>query len=534
MLFTLSINVFSADLTGLGLCKDIDGTLKPIEKLVCESSAALLEAMNPTQKIPSCSEKVGPVMLSGDKPISAVFISCTIATINSCRNIASSVMKKQPGVTINVLVTSEGISNRDIMSTLINLTDEAKEQKVTLNILPINAVTEDKNIIYMRDPSVFVRDNAKTSLISLPYSNQNIPGTIVMNEAMKWCGIESTDTYRNLSSFNQAYDSLVIETDSLINEKITRELKGIQAVNDVTSKSSTMGGNLLALPNGTIVTGYHGISRTSPAVLKYFSEKQKVLELELPRLAVGHIDEIVSIVPSTDKCGYTILQASPGEGIKYLKENKERNEPFLMIYDQSLMMNESPEKNEIQLKLQAVYREKSNFMEANYGISIPEDLSTREFQLIEQLSILDGAFEATPSELLSNKKIIKHWEDLETSSNNIVKEILNELNQGANACTPKVIKLPVFWDYTLIKPLIPNPVNGLAVNGTYFRSLSKGAIPVKGNLSNRRSHPSLDIFIDKKISHLFPNGIQSVDTGEHDAGLGNFHCATTNIYLPCK
>ena len=197
MLFTLSINVFSADLTGLGLCKDIDGTLKPIEKLVCESSAALLEAMNPTQKIPSCSEKVGPVMLSGDKPISAVFISCTIATINSCRNIASSVMKKQPGVTINVLVTSEGISNRDIMSTLINLTDEAKEQKVTLNILPINAVTEDKNIIYMRDPSVFVRDNAKTSLISLPYSNQNIPGTIVMNEAMKWCGIESTDTYRN-------------------------------------------------------------------------------------------------------------------------------------------------------------------------------------------------------------------------------------------------------------------------------------------------------------------------------------------------
>ena len=529
--FTFTSKVNASALVELGLCKDLDGTLKPIEKLICESSAALLESMNPSVEIPACNERQGPVMLSGDKPVSAVFVSCTLETLNSCSNIASSILQNMSGATVNVLVTSEGIADKKIMDSLLKLTDEAKLYKGKLNILPLNSA---KNISYMRDPSVFTRNDSKTSLVNLPYLNQNIPASFVMNEAMKWCGIESTDTYKNLSSFNQAYDALVTENHNFSNENMQKEINGIKAINTEKTSTSTMGGNLLALPNGTIVTGYNDISCTSSSVLDYFSKKSKVLEVKIPNLYVGHVDEIFSIVPSNNKCGYAILQASPGEGIKFLEDTRKVNKPFLRVLDFSRMMADTPEKKAVGLKFDALFEEKRSFMDLNIGAPLPDSFTKRELKLINEMGELDGTNPVTSIELLSNEKLMKHWEKLEQESNVVVREILNELNQGSEACVPEVIKLPVFWDINTATPILPNPVNGLALNGSYFRSITKEVITGTGNMDNRLSHPDLDMYIDNKISHLFPKGIHKVDTGEHDSGFGNFHCATTNIYLPCK
>lgn len=536
LILIISLFVFEAnanDITSLGLCRDIDGNLKPIEKLLCESTSAMLEIMNPTLKIPTCDGRGGPQVISGDKTISAVFISCTSQSYNACKNIATSVMKNQPGVTVNILVTSDGIANESIRSTLLELVDASQKKKSPLNILPINSVTDRANIAYMRDPGLFTKnESSKTTYVGLPYSQQGIPGTMIMGEAMKWCSIEQVDTYKSLASFDSAYNALTYDKNSFQNEAVLRELAGINSINDFSTQNSTMGGNLMALPNGTLIAGYTDTSKMNPSVIDYFSKKHKVLQVKLPNLAIGHIDEIINIVPSNGPCGYSILQASPEEAVKYLETEKDKVEPFLGFFDLSLLDKNQDERKSIQSKLHSVLLEKSDYLKNKK--EVPINFLNSERKLQRELEVLNGMHDRTPSEIINDKKILAHWRKLEIDSNNVVKEVISELTKDKNSCSPEVIKLPVFWDITMPRPLIPNPVNGLAINGAYFRSSSKGQMQKRDDLSSRRPYPQLEEYIDKKINSIFPKGVHRVDTGELDEGSGNFHCATTNIYLPCK
>lgn len=530
-LFVLEAN--ANEISSLGLCSDIDGNLRPIEKLVCESTAAMLEAMNPTLKIPTCDGRGGPQVISGDKVMSAVFISCTSQTYNTCKNIATSVMKNQPGVTVNILVTSDGIANESIRNTLLDLVDISQKKKSPLNILPINSVTDHANIAYMRDPGLFTKnESSKTTYVGLPYSQQGKPGAMIMGEAMKWCGIEQMDTYRSLASFDSAYNALTFDKNSSQKESVARELAGINAVNDFTTQNSTMGGNFMALPNGTFITGYTNLSKMNSSVIDYFSKEHKVLQIKLPNLSIGHMDEVINIVPSKGPCGYSILQASPEEAIKYLETEKDNVEPFLGFFDLSLLDKNEDERKSIQLQLQSVLLEKNNYLKNEK--EVPLKILDSKRKLERELAVLNGLYERTPSEIISDKNILAHWRKLEIDSNNVVKEVISELTKDKNSCSPEVIKLPVFWDVTMAKPLIPNPVNGLAINGAYFRSSSKGDMQKRDDLDSRRSYPRLEEYIDKKINSIFPKGVHRVDTGELNEGSGNFHCATTNIYLPCK
>ncbi len=531
----LALKSEATDLVSLGLCQSGDGELMPIEKLVCESTPAMLEAMNPTLEIPNCNkENTGPKIISGDKPVSAVFVSCTAETLTSCKNIASSVMENQPGVTVNVLVTSDGIATESISKVLLELVDISNTKSAPFNILPINTVPDKFNISYMRDPGMFVNQSGLgTSFVGLPYRQGLTPGAMILDEAMKWCGLESTNTYKDLAGFDTAYNALVFNPNYVQSEELQREVAGLTGVNDYTTQNATMGGNFMALPNGTLVTGYTKLNKTNTAVLDYFSRNHKVLEIELPDLYVGHIDEVINIVSSNSPCGYTIFQASPAEAVRYLESISEKNEPFMSFFDVSLVDPELPEKRPIQDELQALNLSKREFMESSK--EIPSVIIEREKQLLKELEILSGRHLRTPLEIISDSKIMNHWKNLEQGSNSALKKVLKELSLEENSCIPEVVKLPVFWDYTMAKPLIPNPVNGLALNGSYFKSTSMGSSTQRNDQGrSRMSYLHLDAYINQKIHKLFPMGVHSVDTFEHNEGAGNFHCATTNIYLPCK
>jgi hypothetical protein len=99
------------------------------------------------------------------------------------------------------------------------------------------------------------------------------------------------------------------------------------------------------------------------------------------------------------------------------------------------------------------------------------------------------------------------------------------------------------WGKDDKKPIIPNPVNGLAVNGKYF--LSKLNRPVKSRWGfhadlSFRPRGTLEEYhayrkvILEKLNSIFAEPPVFVDTRILDNYGGNLHCATTTINVPCK
>ena len=107
----------------------------------------------------------------------------------------------------------------------------------------------------------------------------------------------------------------------------------------------------------------------------------------------------------------------------------------------------------------------------------------------------------------------------------------------------QIIDMPVLWGKYDKKPIIPNPVNGLAVNGKYF--LSKLNRPVKSqwgfhtDLSFRpggtlEEYHAYKKVVLEKLNSIFTKPPVFVDTRLLDRYGGNLHCAITNINVPCK
>lgn len=104
---------------------------------------------------------------------------------------------------------------------------------------------------------------------------------------------------------------------------------------DVNSK---MGGNIESLPAGICLTG----NNMSEEYLKQWCrDPQMAVKVDTEWLTVGHVDELVKLIPSDDKaapCNFSIMTASPEKALDLLK-----NDPNEDFYTYNLSKDDSSE-----------------------------------------------------------------------------------------------------------------------------------------------------------------------------------------------
>ncbi len=527
-----------------------------LERFVCDTKPAVLAALNPGLKIPRCADSpAGPTVRSGDEPVAGVFVTCTPLSRNSCREIAKSILKNGKGVTVNVL-----IKNSDIVALEQDLLDIARTAGADgrLNVIPL----ESQPAFYMRDPGLFRSDGkGDIEFVASPYLNNGVPGDFSMRELAERCGYGFKMPFADLAKYDSAYrllaedfeGQLTVIYGSSMAKYILRNLKspedrerfirghllqkfwgqglgpdGKVEIND----SPVMGGNFLGLPGGTLVAGIGDVSRPDFEILNQFAKTQNVMTIELPKLVVNHVDEVFNIVPSKGSCGFALLRASPREMKKFL-ESRPSNEALGNVKG-ILETIRNPPSKEVE-KLGFAFWQKQNEIQAarNAGRALPPGLVAEYEAFRHQWEKASGVL-STVADSLADQQLMAAWTEMQKTIDASTEKLLKELKR-TKGCMPSVIDLPVYWSKDG-EPIMSNPVNGLAVNGGYFRSETKRIFsvdPITGK-GGPEAYPALDEKIRTALRPVFDNEQFTADTRELDQGNGNFHCATTNVYLPCQ
>lgn len=504
-IFLLNLPSNAQDLSHIGLCTNTSGNYSTIHELACHTEPALLKALNPGLNIPKCSEKGKPIVVAGHKPVSGVFVTCNrkvpntrnLGTTNSCYNIANGLIEHGNGATVNIIVSQESLRDKSIQKNLELLVTKATKLNRKLNIIPVSLDATP----YTRDNSHFRTKGETTeltSMISLTNSSYNEP---VMLEVARSCGYTYDRSYRDIAKFDSAY-SMLFSTATPISKGRAHNNAIIELINKRAKKNSGIdkkseGGNSIGLPGGTIVFGKSNENKVrqeaAREVVKFFSRNQKVKEFTIPKVGAGHIDEFFNIVPDKkNPCGFALLVASPKSMIKYLK-SQDQDKIFATHFDPSAFDTYMPE-----------YKGKKR--------AINTIRSVKNY--------------------LNDSKFINSAIKIESILQKTKSKILDEIDNSLRAkCNPKVVKIPVAWT-NMKEPLLPNPVNGLAVNGSYFFSKSQNKhrsdLEDKGLVHNLNYENHIKGLIKEVGLNAIP-----IDTSEYDQGGGNFHCATKNIYLPC-
>lgn len=463
ILLVVSANGSAAALAELDLCRTRDGFLRPIQKLVCDSHPALIEASNPGLKIPNCESKPMPKVLPETSPVSSVFVSCSYFHLESCKNIASELLKRKTGATVNILVNSEQLEKIvEVQAILKELRDTANRTGSPFNIIPV----ENQVPKFMRDPALLTISEGQNSYTSLPYSKDTGVGDALTQEVARLCGYKYDSSYAHLAEFDSAYSMIGQQNAVCRTGQFSTSCEKTPGTNTANS-----GGNFLAAPNGTLFVGENRKHSPDQGIVDFFRQGQIVKIVKIPDLVVGHIDEVIRFIPAQNSCGFRILRASPVEMKKYLK-----------------------------------VRPLSEKYQLEWGK--PTQVET----------------------ILEDEGLMGKWDENEKIIKDAVDQISIDLAKSKPDCKPEIIALPVLWN-SRNEVSLPNPVNALTVNGHYFFSGTKGT-------SSDELKSGLDAyqdFVEGKLHPLFSHPPVAVNTQKYNGYKGgNFHCATTNVFLPCK
>lgn len=312
---------------------------------------------------------------------------------------------------------------------------------------------------FMRDPAVISTANDERVYTVNPYSHQNTGlGDPLTSEIARKCGYKFESSYAKLAEFDSAYLTI-----GQTNAECTYGIHGnirVACEKSPGTNAANSGGNFVAAPDGTLLVGKNDKQKPDQGILDYFGKTQTVKVVPIPNLHIGHLDEVIRFVPSQNPCGFEILAASPREMVHFLNTRK------------------------------------------------PSDTVYSEFNQVK-----------TVESVLNDRELLTKWDEYEQVIQSSLEDITKSLRFSNPKCTPHITSLPVYWDLKG-KPALPNPVNGLTINGRYFFS--------------RSSNKDYQSFLIKKLSPLFKKRVVTVDTTEYDRGNGNFHCATLNVLMPCK
>jgi hypothetical protein len=97
--------------------------------------------------------------------------------------------------------------------------------------------------------------------------------------------------------------------------------------------NAAMGGNIEALPGGLCL---HGNNQDWQTFGRYYcGDHNNSVEIDVKWLSVGHVDEVVGLVPdgkSQAPCDFAITWASPQKAFELMKDPKNRDQPFFEFF----------------------------------------------------------------------------------------------------------------------------------------------------------------------------------------------------------
>jgi hypothetical protein len=475
-------------------------------------------------------------------PVAAIFIS-TPNYPGAGFSIAESFIQNPTGATVNILDSTARVdAHKDKIDYLLAL---AKKNTVPLNYITVEAGHRNQIPQFLRDAGIFRTSPNHLEYVAAPYFNEGQAVT-TFQDMLEQCGIASKTPYFGLEKFKTAYEEAYAHMQDDTNRTATLSPKVLEAEAGLAAVLKTwpqgiskdMAGNYMSLPGGTIAVGFSRKHLPDPDLLQYFRETQHVVEVEIPVLRIGHIDEIFNIVPARNDWGFALLRASPGKMITFL-ESRPADE--VLYDDQDPAVINSPEYTTVQEHI-AVWRSLIEYLKQEHTQPHPAFIAI--IKKLEMHKALLTTTRYTVARLLEDREFVALMGEQESLIRRSTSMLVAEMQKTLGKEGPlQIIDIPVLWGKDDKKPIIPNPVNGLAVNGKYF--LSKLNRPVKSRWGfhadlSFRPRGTLEEYhayrkvILEKLNSIFAEPPVFVDTRILDNYGGNLHCATTTINVPCK
>lgn len=331
-----------------------------------------------------------------------------------------------------------------------------------------------------------------------------------------------------------------------------------------------MGGNIEGLPGGLCLVGNNFNKYTTS---EFCGEKSNIVSIDTDWLKVGHVDEIIKILPNkknihNNECDFSIMAASPRKAIELLNSSQDKNEKIFDVNDltdpkltleiskindfrtsrnngsigqklctyYNLQLNsniktklppDKKDKNKLENKVKQVFNLLNNLSNFNaWGGVTPVSESTQPECKIDELNInaFLNAFNSK-EEKQFNELVQK---SIDESVKNVISRIYDKLPQCRNKI--RVIEVPDLFfgfmekhsngSFELARPGIgtsffPNPTNSVISNETLI-------LP----------HPQNKIFKNYIMKSMDEIGLKStfIDTWDYShLGDGNLHCISQSI-----
>ncbi len=498
-------------LEALNLQRDKEGKYSVSKRIFCETD--VLSVMEETRqaRLPFCSdEESDPQIQSSLHPTTALFVSCSNWS-PQCLSLVKSFISLDLRTTINVLAAADWLDDTQNITTLLKMNSLASRQGVKLNVLPTNirlsygsSGLSSSLPVFIRDAGIFRTSSEGLEYVLLPQS-EGRGAAIGIEEALAACkDVRVFRSYATTAEFSATKLSIVEnpKKSSLAMKRsegnLTTFEHEINAMTDLVliEKASehdyltvSQGGNILPLSKSVLFVGKEVIgSQKNPKHLpkrieELFRKTQSIYYLALPKLHIGHLDELFAIVPNPSDmhCGFSILRASPHEAIKFMEAHADsfQIETLADKYDFANLLSD----------------EKDEFEELMY------------IQYLERVT------------------------KRETTIQKALEKLLRIIERDINpTCHPRIVDIPVFWGFVSSFggfAEIPNAINGIFVNGKYLYPKQRilGAPELEQKLQNH---------VRSKITLILPTkDVSEIDTSGYDEGAGSLHCATTQIHRSC-
>ncbi len=238
------------------------------------------------QTAPACPEGSGEFIPPAFYPIHSVYMGYekNITSSGLFQSILNVVFKSKPKLKVFIMVP-KGIM-KSALEELDPLLNDATKEQVEVVATPSDFT------IWAQDyfETSLNRSTGEFSIIDLPYESdvgENIPSFLAL-----------------------ACNSNLIGQSEINADRLTYT-------------SGNYGGNIEALTDNLLVIGDNMHESQKEVLGKEIN--QKIVEIDVKWLLVGHVDELISLIPDSNRggnCPFDILYASPDTAYQLLKEEK--------------------------------------------------------------------------------------------------------------------------------------------------------------------------------------------------------------------
>ena len=312
--------------------------------------------------------------------------------------------------------------------------------------------------------------------------------------------------------------------------------------------NADMGGNLEVLPGGTFLSGLGEVREGDKTVVartqfqgiqKDLLEKSgnRVLEIDVSFLEVGHVDEIFNFVKTNKPapCDFAVMMASPKKAFELLEETASDSISILdwpnplSFFVSSAYADRFFSEPDNTVNPCSLYAEKELELR-----SVNNPLSENEMKAMRKNKCIDGMtaqsfFNSREYSIIRKNNIVGREQHSELGSSHmrsaehILGEnrqlITEELKQSTGCENPPVIEIPVFFRNGL--SFTPNLVNGVVQ--TPPGEASRVILP-------RSYFAPFDEYVEKALSKYGVNTTFAHDLGYH-LDRGEVHCGTNSARI---